>query len=117
MPRRDFKRERARTFSDAQWLGHTHRGSNKPRFQYCLDSNNNLLYVRATQGHSGGELIAPELLNQVPIPPRWKELLYHVHVGSSFTVNSILQAGLIAGRKDTKRRATNGLLHTLGPSW
>ena len=59
-----------------------------------------LLDVRAIQGHSGGELVAPELLNHVAIPLRWKE--YLCHVGSSLTVNSILQAGLITGGKDTK---------------
>ena len=98
--RRDFEREGARTVSYSQWLGHIYRGSNKPRFQCRVDSNNNLLHVRAIQGHSGGELIAPELLNHVAIPPRWKEYLYHV--GSFFAVNSILQAGLIAGGRDTE---------------
>ena len=36
-----------------------------------------------------------EVLNRVAIPPRWNDDLYHV--GSSFTVNSILPCG-----KDTK---------------
>ena len=57
------------------------------------------MYVRAIQGHSGGELIAPELMNYVAVPLRWKELKYHV--GSSFTVSSILQAGLIVVGKDS----------------
>ena len=39
--------------------------SNKPWFQNCTNSNNNLLYVRAIQGYSGGELIAPELVNHL----------------------------------------------------
>ena len=43
------------------------------------------------QGHSGAELIAPELLNQVAIALRWKEYLYHV--GSSFTANSTYKQG------------------------
>ena len=90
-----------RTISDSRWLGHIHRGSNKSRFEYCTNSNNNLLYARAIQGRSGGELIA------VAIPLRWKEFLYHV--GRSFTVNSIRQAGLIA--------AADGILHTLRPLW
>ena len=51
--RLNFEREGARTFSDSQWLGHIYRGNNKPRFQYCVDSNNNLLYVRAIQGQFG----------------------------------------------------------------
>ena len=52
------------------------------------------------QGYSGGELIAPELMNRVAISFRWKELLYHS--GSSFNVASILQTRLIAGGKDRK---------------
>ena len=94
-----LERGGARTFSDSQWLSHFHRGDNKPRFQCCVDSNNNLLHVRTIQCHPGGELMSPELLNQVAIPLRWKEYLYRV--GSSFTVNSIQQAGL-TGAKDTK---------------
>ena len=43
------------------------------------------------QGHSGAELIAPELLNQVAIALRWKEYLYHV--GSSSTANSTYKQG------------------------
>ena len=113
VPWRDFEREGARTFSDSQWLCDTQRGSNKPRFPFCVDSNNSLLYVRAIQGHSGGDLIDHDLLNHVATPPRWKE--YLCSVGSSFTVNSTLQARVIAGGKDTKRRATDGLLHTSRP--
>ena len=64
----------------------------KPDFNVAQHSNNHLWYVRAIQGHPGGELIALELMNHVAIPLRWKEFLYHV--GSSFTVNSISQAGL-----------------------
>ena len=67
-PRRDFEREGARTFPTPQWLGRIHRGSCKPRFQCCVDSNNNLFYVRAIQGHSEGDLIAPDLMNHVAIP-------------------------------------------------
>ena len=48
--RRDFELEGGRIFSDSQWLGRMLTGSNKSRFQFCEDSNNNLLYVRAIQG-------------------------------------------------------------------
>ena len=40
------------------------------------------------------------MLNHVAIPPRWKEYFYHV--GSSFTVNSIRQTGIIAVGTDTE---------------
>ena len=47
------------------------------RFQYCMNSSDFLLYIRAIQGHIGGNLIAPELMGHVAIPHKWKEFLYH----------------------------------------
>ena len=94
--RRDFEREGARTFSDSRWRGYIHRGNTRPRCQYCVESNNNLLYDRAIQ-----DLIDPELLIMWRLHQDGKKTL--CHVGSSCTVNSILQAGLIAGGKDTEK--------------
>ena len=37
--RRDFEKEGARTFSDSQWLGYIHRGSNKPRGTQSIGVN------------------------------------------------------------------------------
>ena len=48
---------------------------------------NSLLYKRAIQGHTCGELIAPELLGHVPIPYNWKEFIFHK--GCSFDCTSI----------------------------
>ena len=47
--RRDFEREGARIFSGSQWLGNVQRGRNRPRFQCCADSNNNLSFVSTPQ--------------------------------------------------------------------
>ena len=58
--RRDFEIEGAGSllrFSMAE--SYTQR----PRFQYCLDSNENLMKIRAIQGHSGGVLVDPEVLS------------------------------------------------------
>ena len=69
MQRRDFANEGAEIFSDSRWLVlFLHSGSNESRFQYCVDLTNNPLYIRAIQGHSGGDMINPELLNYVAIP-------------------------------------------------
>ena len=78
-------------------------------------SNENLMRIRAIQGHSGGALVDPELLNYVASPLGWKEYLYHV--GGSFAMHSIVQAGLIAGGKGTKggwQTAFFTALHSLG---
>ena len=47
-------------------------GSNKVRFKYCETSRKDLVYVRAFQGHSGGETIAPDLGGHVLLPTGWK---------------------------------------------
>ena len=49
---------------------------------------NSLLYKRAIQGHTGGELIAPELLGHVFHTNR-KEFIFHK--GCSFDCASILK--------------------------
>ena len=99
--RRDFEKEDVGSFSNSQWLDLLHRGSNKKRFQYCLDSNGNLIHLRAIQGHSGGTTVDPALLDNIEIPVGWKE--YQYHVGGPLTSHSILQAELIAGGKDTEK--------------
>ena len=78
--RHALQKEGGHTFSDSDWLEYLYNGS----------------------GHTGGELIAPELMNHVAIPLKWKEFL---HRGCSFDVTSILQAGRVAG-----------ILHTIGRS-
>ena len=37
------------------------------RFQFCV-------YIRAIQGHTGGNLIALELMGHVAIPYKWKRI-------------------------------------------
>ena len=88
--------------------------SNKTRFQHCKNSNNVLLNIRAVQGHTGGKVIAPELMGPVTVRPRWKEFLYHR--GCSFDVTSILRAGLIAGGKARKKQG-DSILHAIRPFW
>ena len=48
-------------FTDRDWINYIWRGSNKTRFQYCQNSCDKLLYIRAIQGHTGGEMIELEM--------------------------------------------------------
>ena len=113
MLRREFEIEGAGVFSNFQWRNLIHRGSDKPRFQYCLDPNENLMYIRAIQGHSGGALIDPELLNYVEIPFGWKEHLHHVEGSLN---NALHHASRAHSRwKGHQRRTADCLLHSSGP--
>ena len=97
--RKPFRKAGGQQFSDSDWLQYIYEGSNKTRFQYCQNSRNILLYIRAIQGHTGGNLIAPELMGHVAIPYKWKEFLFHR--GCSFDVTLILRSGLIAARRQS----------------
>ena len=83
----------------------------RPDFNIAKNSNYDFLYVRAIQGHSGGLLIAPELMNHVAIPFRWAEVMYHR--GSSLNVNSIpspkqdLSQVERTGKKDDKQQSSH----------
>ena len=55
--RRDYSRVESTVETDDlstdEWIEHLIRGSNNQRFQYCLNSDGHLSYVRAIQGHAG----------------------------------------------------------------
>ena len=74
---RAFRYQRARKFSDKEWLHHLYEGSNKTRFEYCESSKNSLVYIRANQGHTGVNMIALGLMGHVAIPHTWKEFVFH----------------------------------------
>ena len=65
-----------------------------------MNSKNSLLYIRAIQGHTSGNLTALELMGHVAIPCKWREFLFHR--GCSFDVTSIIKSGLIAGGRESK---------------
>ena len=72
----------------------------KNRFQYCLNTDGFILYMRAIQGHSGWNRVDPSLQNKVEIP--FIGLSTSINVGSSQDCHSVIQSGLIARGKGTK---------------
>ena len=105
LPQFDRNRRIVSIWTARAWLNHLERGSNKSRFQYCLDSDGNILYLRTSQGHSGGNRVDLSLQDNVRIPYACVEYIYHV--ASSLVYNSITQAGLLGrwkiGKKDERR--------------
>ena len=63
---RDF--EMAPRWTNYEWLDHPHRGSDKKRFQYCLNPDGFIQYMLAIQGHSGRNTVGPLLMDNVKIP-------------------------------------------------
>ena len=71
-------------------------GENKKRFQCCTDPpGQEILYLRALQGHLGRNLIDPSLQDTVFVPDNFFEFIYHI--GCGINLHSIMNSGLIPG--------------------
>ena len=65
-------------------------GGNKKRFQYCTHpSGQEILCLRALQGHSGRNPIDPTLQDNVIIPDNFFEYIYHVGCAVIYTPSQI----------------------------
>ena len=93
-------------WSDEKWKSTMARGGgNKKRFQYCTDSSGQeILYLRALQGHSGRNPIDPSLQDNVLIPNNFFEYIYHI--GCAINFHSIINSGLIPGGQSSSKRQT-----------
>ena len=80
-------------------------GGNKKRFQYCSDpTGQEILYLRALQGHSGRNPIDPSLQDNELIPNDFFEYIYHI--GCAINLHSITNSGLIQGGQNLSKRQT-----------
>ena len=62
------------------------------------------VYFRALQGHSGRKLIDPSLQDNVIIQSNFFQYIYHV--GCAFNLHSIISSGLIPGGQSSSKRQT-----------
>ena len=104
--------EQAQHWSDEKWKSTMAKGGgNKKIFQYCTDSSEEILYVRALQGHSGRNPMDPSLQNNVLIPNHFFEYIYHI--GCAINLQSIMNSGLIPGGQKFEQK-TDSILHACG---
>ena len=98
--------ENSRYWSDEMWKSKmAGGGGNNKRFQYCTDSSGQeILYLRALQGHSGRNPIDPSLQDKVLIPDNFFDYIYHV--GCAINLHSITNSGLILGGQYLSKRQT-----------
>ena len=99
-------------WSDEKWKSSmVGGGGQKKRFQYCSDSSGEIIYLRALQGHSGGNLIDPSLQDNVIIPDGFFKYIHHV--GCAINLHSIINSGLIPGGQ-TFEQQTDSILSACG---
>ena len=91
-------------WSDEMWKSKMARGGgNKKRFQHCTDpSGQEILYLRALEGHSGRNLIDPSLQDNILIPNDFFKYIYHI--GCAINLHSITNSGLIPGGQNLSKR-------------
>ena len=65
-------------------------------------SDDTILYLRASQGHSGGKHINSTLQDNALLPSDFAEHIYHV--ANSHDMHSIIESGLIPGGEDVKKK-------------
>ena len=93
-------------WSDEKWKSSTARGGgNKKRLQNCTNSSGQeILYLRALQGHSGRNLVDPSLQDNVLIPDDFFE--YINHIGCAINLHCITYSGLLLGGQILSKRQT-----------
>ena len=101
--------ERSWAFSTLVWWTveeyNGKRRRKQSKFKYCTDpSRQEVLYLRALQGHSGRNLICPSLQDNVLIPNDFFEYIYHK--GCAINLHSITNSGLILGGQNLSKRQT-----------
>ena len=98
--------EHSQHWSDDMWKSKmAGGGGNKKKYQYCTDpSGQEILYLRALQGHSGRNPIDPSLQDNVLIPDIFFEYMYHI--GCAINLHSIMNSGLIPGGQNLSQRQT-----------
>ena len=98
-------------WSDEKWKSTMARGGgDKKRFQYCSDpSGQEILYLRALQGHSGRNLIDPSLQDSVLIPNDFFEYIYHIGCAIQLHHEFRIDIGMT-----NFEQKTDGILHACG---
>ena len=107
--------EHSQHWSDDMWKSKmAGGGGNKKRFQYCTDPlGQEILYLRALQGHSGRNPIDPTLQDNVLIPKKFFEYIYHIRFAVS--LHSITNSGLIPGGQNSSRERETVFFTAVNP--
>ena len=96
--------ENSQYWSDEMWRM-AGGGGHKKTFRCCADSSGQeILYLRALQGHSRRNLIDPSLQDNVMIPDNFFKYIYQV--GCAINLHSIINSGLIPGGQKLSKRQT-----------
>ena len=105
------KFEYSQDWSDDVWKSKmAGGGGNKKIFQYCADpSGQEILYLRALQGHSGCKPIDPTLQDNVLIPNNFFEYKYHIGCAVSVTFHHKFR--IDSGRTKFQQGKTDGILY------
>ena len=91
------------------------RMRSEKRFQYYVNPNssNQFLYFRVIQGHSRDNAVDPTWQDNVLLPKRFTEYIYHV--GNATDLNSLIRNGYFSGGTSLKRERQAVFFTTVNP--
>ena len=103
--------ENSQYWSDEMWKSKmAGGGGHKKRFQYCADpSGQEILYLRALQGHSGRNPIDPSLQDNVFIPNNFLRVHLSHRMCNQFTLHHKFR--IDTGWTKFEQRKTDSILH------
>ena len=110
-----YEFENSQHWSDEMWKSKmAGGGGNKKIFQYCIDpSGQEILYLRALQGHSGRNPIHPSIQDKVLISNNFFKYMYHI--GCAINLHSIMNSGLIPGGQNSSRERQTVFFTAVNP--
>ena len=71
----NFRNQLEKEFTDEDWFHCLCLVSTKTRFEICKDEGGEIRFIRAIQGHSGGMVVSPRLVDYAMIPHKWKRFI------------------------------------------
>ena len=104
-----YEFENSQHWSDEMWKSRMAGGGGHKK-KICTDSSGQeILYLRALQGHSGRNPMDPALQDNVLIPDDFFEYIYHIGCTTSFALHHKFR--IDSGRTKFKQGETDGILY------
>ena len=99
------------------WITFLAKGGPKKRFQYFLNPNSSkhFLYFRAIQDNQELLSFDPTLQDTVLLPDDFTEYIHHI--GNAHDMHSVIQGGLIPGRRSLKRDRQSVFFTAVNPMY
>ena len=89
------------SWNTQQWIDCLRKGTNKIRYEYCVNALGRIRYLRAFRGHAGGVKVKPTLQSNVKILYGWTDFFITLE-HDEITDSKSTQVSSLEGRVEAK---------------